>query len=183
MDGNLPNLPDLPLRLIEDGLIAKVFIDPSRDSSSHSTSSRRDQVGNKGENDNLFSWAPARAWARQLTDHSVAGYRSVTRPIFFSFFFLFFFFFPLSPVAVATSSYFGRAPPPFLNRPVYTGRCSLKFFPCSRERYPHETCVDAFFKPPHNRAGRGQAVVKKKGRKGVAFGHRQAPDDTTTKEA
>ena len=90
MDGNLPNLPDLPLRLIEDGLIAKVFIDPSRDSSSHSTSSRRDQVGNKGENDNLFSWAPARAWARQLTDHSVAGYRSVTRPIFFSFFFLFF---------------------------------------------------------------------------------------------
>lgn len=42
----------------------------------------RDELGNKGKTTILFC-GPARAWARQLTDHSVAGYRSPN----FSFFF------------------------------------------------------------------------------------------------
>lgn len=116
----------------------------------------RDELGNKGKTTILFC-GPARAWARQLTDHSVAGYRSVTRPIFlFSFF----------PARGCRHVLFWACTATISQPSRYTGRCSLKFFPCSRERYPHETCVDAFLKPPHNWAGRGQAVEKRaKGRR------------------
>ena len=43
-----------------------------------------------------------------------------------------------------------------------TGRRSLKFFPCSCERYPSGSCVDAFFKPPLAPSTKGEERTTEK---------------------
>lgn len=81
---------------------------------------------------------------KQLTDRPVATYRGpVTRPIF------------SSAVATSAAPILGEHQLHFSSVPNRDRR-SLKFFPCSCERYPSETCVDAFLEPPlisHERRG------------------------------
>lgn len=93
---------------------------------------------------------------KQLTDRPVATYRGpVTRPIF------------SSAVATSAAPILGEHQLHFSSVPNRDRR-SLKFFPCSCERYPSETCVDAFLEPPlisHERRGARNEKMPSKGRR------------------
>lgn len=159
MDDNLPNLPDLPLRLIEDGLIAKVFL-PAIRLILHL------RIRVFPENPRAWKGETKRGQAPRVGEainRSLRGRLSLRHSSNF-----------FSPLPRGCRHVLFRAQPPFLKR----GRRSLKFFPCSRERYPHETCVDAFFKPPRL----GEDRQWKKRAKGRRLRALPPPDRTTTRE-